>query len=101
MAKKSLYTFRKKIGERHPRLVVWADKTTFWTLSLTHSKKNGIKNNIPLNHNPNKNDTRQAYVQRKVYKDYKFCFTKAFTNYVLSDEDLKMILQFLKTKKKK
>lgn len=98
---KSLFTIRKKKHERHPQLTVDADRTTFTSMSITHSKKKGKKNNLPLKHNPNPEDKRPAYLRKQVVKDFKFRFSKAFKNYQISDEDAVMIMNYLENKKKK
>ena len=98
---KSLFTIRKKVKEKHPQIIVGASKTEFQSISLTHSEKDGSKTNIKLKHNPNKNDNKVAYVKRKIIRDFKFRFSKAFKNYKLSNEDIDELIEFLNQKKKK
>ena len=99
--KKSLFTIRKKKNEKHPQVIVGADKTTFDSVGLTHSKKDRRSYNIPLKNNPNKSDDRQAYVKKRIIKSFKFNFSKAFKNYELSNDDIDSLIDFLKSKKKK
>ena len=98
---KSLFTIRKKKKEKHPQIVVGANRTSFETVGLTHSKKDRRSVNIPLKNNPNKDDERQAYVKKRVIKDFKFNFSKAFKNYQLSNEDIDNLIKYLESKKKK
>lgn len=99
--KSSLFTVRKKKKERHPQVVVDANRTSFSTMGITHSSKKSKRNNYPLKFNPNKNDVRKAYLKRQVIKDFKFNFSKAFKNYALSNEDIEDLKRYLDTKKKK
>ncbi len=103
MSKKnrSLFTIRKKKKERHPQIIVGADRTSFKSIGLTHSKRSGKSINIPLKNNPNKNDDSQAYAKRRIVKDFKFRFSKAFKNYHLSNEDIEELQRFLESKKRK
>ena len=98
---KSLFTIRKKKKERHPQIIVGADRTSFESVGITHSKKQGHKRNILLRHNPNIMDERNAYIKKTIIKDFKFKFSKAFKNYKLSNEDIDELMKFLEQKKRK
>ncbi len=98
---KSLFTIRKKKKERHPQIIVGADRTTFDAIGLTHSKRDRRTNNIALKINPNMNDDSQAYAKRRIIRDFKFRFSKAFKNYRLSNEDIEELQRFLESKKRK
>ena len=98
---KSLFSIRRKKKDKHPRIVVGANRTSFDSIGLTHSKKHGNRNNLKLKHNPNPSDSRQAYVDKRIVRDFKFRFSKAFKNYKLSDEVVEDLKKFLDRKKKK
>ena len=98
---KSLFTIRKKKREKHPQVIVDANRTSFKSMDITHSKKHGKHNNIELKVNPNQDDSRKAYIRRDIVKDFKFNFSKEFKNYKLSDEDIDDLIYFLENKKKK
>lgn len=98
--KPSLYTIRKKKKERHPQLIVGANKTKFKSMSITHSKKNGYHGNLKLKMNPNNNDPTPSYLKKRIIEDFKFYYSKAFKNYHLSNEDIEDIIKFLESKKK-
>lgn len=97
---KSIHTIRRKKHEKHPLIIVFADKTKFGGLGLTHSDKSGHSKNIPLKRNPDPNDIKPSYAKKKIIYGYKFNFSKAFANYKLSEEDAKMLLEFIENKKK-
>ena len=99
--KSSLFTIRKKRKEKHPQIIVGADRTSFESVGLTHSKRSGKRSNIELFINPDKNDNRKAYLKKQIIRDFKFLFSKAFKNYQLSDEDIEELKKFLDEKKKK
>ena len=96
---KSLFTVRGKKHERHPQIIVQSDKTGFGSVSLTHSRKKGGKNTVLLPDNPDANDSRQSYFAKKIVRDFKFNFTKAYRNYKLSDDDIDELIRFLERKK--
>lgn len=104
---KSLFTIRKKKKVKHPVVIVGANRNSFDYMNLTHSKykinkKTGRKRkNFPLINNPDSNDREPSFLYKKINKDYKFKFSKAFKNYNLSDEDKKNLIKFLEGKKKK
>ena len=97
---KSIFTIRRKRNERHPQIIIDANKISFKSMSLTHSKKSGNRNNIALIKNPNRNDKRKAYVSKRIIENFKFLYSKAFQNYVLSNEDIEELIKFLESKKK-
>ena len=98
---KSLFTIRKKRKEKHPQVVVGVTRTSFDTVSLTHSSKDRGKTNLPLPSNPDSDDERKAYVKKRIIRSFKFNFSKAFKNYQLSNEDIDVLIRFLESKKKK
>ncbi len=97
---KSLYTVRKKRHAKHPQIIVKVSKTKFASLGLTHAKGKHKHRNKSLKLNPNPNDKRKAYVTRHLLEDFKFNYSKAFKNYVLSNEDIDELISFLESKKK-
>ena len=98
---KSLFTIRKKKKERHPHIIIYANRVLFKALKLTHSSKSGKRNNIKLKKNPNSLDKRDSYASKRIIEDFKFRFSKAFKNYSLSNEDIEQLKSFLDRKKKK
>ena len=64
---KSLFTIRKKKKERHPQIIVGATRTSFDSVSLTHSKKHGHSTNKRIVVNPNPKDNRDAFFQKNYY----------------------------------
>lgn len=103
MAKKSFksqFSIRKHKKEKHPQIIIWANRITFKSASLTHSRKDGRSNNIVLIINPDKKDKRQAFVKRRFIFDYKFNYSKPFKDYFLSDEDIEELLVYFTNKKK-
>ena len=97
---KSRFTIRKRRKERHPPVIVGANRTSFKSMGITHSAKHGKRNNIKLKSNPNPSDKREAYLRKEIIKDFKFKFTKAFRNYKLSKEDIEELINYLEKKKK-
>ena len=96
---KSLFTIRSKKHAKHPQVIIYADRIRFKSLTLTHSKGRKKSRNIPLKHNPSKNDISQSYVSKQIIKDFKFNYSKAFKNYQLSNEDIDEFIKFLQSKK--
>ena len=99
--KKSLFTVRKRKHSKHPQVIVDADRTRFSSMSLTHSHGDRKHRNIRLKDNPNVNDKKNAYISRRIIRDFKFNFSKAFKNYKLSNDDINNLIKFLQSKKKK
>lgn len=97
---KSLFTIRKKKHVKHPQIIVDANRTKFSSLSLSHSETDSRHINIPLEDNPNPIDTEPSYFARKIIRDFKFNYSKEFRNYKLTDRDIEIIVEFLKTKQK-
>ena len=98
---KSIFTIRRKRKERHPQIIIDANKISFKSMSLTHSKKHGRHWNIRLKTNPNRQDKLEAYIEkRRIIEDFKFHYSKAFQNYMLSNEDIEELIKFLESKKK-
>ncbi len=98
---KSLFTIRKKKHAKHPQIIVYADRTKFKSMTITHSQGKRKHWNIVLKVNPNPKDKRQAYVAKQIVEEFKFNFSKAFANYALSNEDIDLIIAYLESKKKK
>ena len=97
---KSLFTIRKKKKENHPKVIINADKTSFGAVDLTHAISDGKRSNLPLKNNPNPNDKRKAYVKKRIIRDFKFRFSKAFKNYQLSNDDIDELIKYFSKKKK-
>lgn len=68
-------------------------------MTLTHKKKSGHSNNLPLKKNPNPTDAQKAYLRKQIVKDFKYNFSKAFKNMKISDEDAEIILNYLDKKR--
>ena len=98
--KKSLFTIRKKKHAKHPQIIIFANRIAFKSLTLTHSKGKRRTRNIPLKINPNSKDNRKSFVSKKIISDFKFNYSKAFSNYSLSNEDIDELIRFLESKKK-
>lgn len=101
MSIKSLFSIRKKKHAKHPQVIVGANRTSFDSMSLTHSRGKRKARNKKLMHNPNPLDKDPAYVSRRIINDFKFNFSKSFKNYQLSNEDIDELKRFLETKKRK
>ena len=99
--KKSLFTIRKRKRSKHPQVIVDADRTKFSSMTLTHSRGDRKHRNIRLKDNPNANDKKDAYISRRIIRDFKFNFSKAFKNYKLSDDDIDELIKYLQSNKKK
>ena len=97
---KSLFTIRKKKRDKHPHLIVGANRTSFKSMRITHSKKHSKRNNLKLHNNPNPDDKTQSYLRKEIIEDFKFRYSKAFKNYQLSNEDIEELKRFLDEKKK-
>lgn len=97
---KSILSIRRKKRAKHPQVIVETDKTKFGSMTLTHKKKSGHSNNLPLKKNPNPTDAQKAYLRKQIVKDFKYNFSKAFKNMKISDEDAEIILNYLDKKKK-
>ena len=80
--------------------MVDADKTKFSSVSLSHSETDSRHLNVKLDDNPNSEDSEPSYFARKIIRDFKFNYSKEFKNYKLSDRDIEIIVEFLKTKQK-
>ena len=97
---KSSFTIRKKKHAKHPQIIVFVDRTSFKSMTLTHSSGRRKSKNILLNTNPNPNDDLKSYVSKQIIEDFKFNYSKAFQNYTLSNEDIDELIRFLESKKK-
>ena len=98
---KSQFTIRKRKHDRHPNAIVDANRTHFSSMAITHSKKDHSRFNVSLLKNPNPRDDRDSFIKKRIIKDFKFNYSKAFKNYSLSDEDIDALIAFLESKKKK
>ena len=92
------FAFNKK--RKHPMYVYKLKKDKFKGLLLTHSNKLHGKKNMKLNKNPNSNDVRKSYVQKKSYLDEYNSFGKVFNNYKFDKSD-KAKIRYLKKENKK
>lgn len=88
---------------RHPKLIVEQnDNTVVGFMGLTEKRKSGHHANIPLDHNPKKGDSRDAYIRKELRHDDLSNFSDILNNYNLSERDkLKVIAYLEKLKKKK
>ena len=98
--RKSIFTIRKKKHAKHPQIIIDANRIRFSSLGITHSKGKRKSRNKKLFNNPNKEDNKPAYITRRIIEDFKFNYSKAFKNYQLSNEDIDMLIEFLRSKKK-
>lgn len=103
-----LYVFRrykKQQGAKkvkHPKLIVDATKKDFGYMGLTEQKKKGKNHrNILLETNPKQGDTRPAYLRRGVEYDDKNKFGQIMSNYNLSANDRKKIIEYAEAHKKR
>lgn len=107
--KKQLFVFRrykKKEGgskkSRHPKLIVEESNTEYGFMGLTKDSHTGHHANIPLKKNPQKNNKNQSYIRKELRYDKKDSFEKEIlSDYKLSAEDKKIVLDYYKKHKKK
>lgn len=104
----NLFRFRKykktqgKKKLKHPKLIVDDYDSEFGFMGLTSSKSKGKKHkNIPLHHNPQEGNSKQAYLRRKIEYDNKKMFGEILSNYKLSDDDMDNIVSYVAKRKKK
>lgn len=106
---KSLFSFRKykkieggktKKG-KHPKLIVDENKTEFGFMGLTESNKRGHHKNIELLKNPEKGNTKPAFIRKELRYDSKDNFSEILESYHLTEKDKENILNYLKKLKKK
>ena len=105
---KKLYVFRKyKIKQgrkrtRHPKLIVDETSNDYGYMGLTSSKTKGRgHNNLPLKHNPQKGNNKQAYLRRKIEYDLKNNFEQILDDYQLSEEDKQFVIDYVNRHKKR
>ena len=73
-------------------------------MGLTESPKRGNHKNLPLSQNPQKGRKGSAYIRTELRYDSVEHFGKILTDYHLSQEDKRKVLEYaakLKQKKKK
>jgi len=85
-----------KKRKNHPAIVVGEEDNSYLNLGLTHSKKRGHHNNIPLSKNPNSNDNSVAYVRNTLQIDDKKYLKKVLSHYQLSEDDFEKIYKIIK-----
>ncbi len=93
----------KKKKAKHPKLIVERDGGKFGFMGLTESKKRGHHNNFHLRKNPQRGHSEPAYIREELRYDSTENFSKILSDYNLSKEDKKRVLEFaqkLKQKKK-
>ena len=106
--KGGLFNFRrykKEEGDkklRHPKLIVGEDKNDYEYMGLTSKKSKGKHhNNIPLSTNPQKGNTRPAYLRKKISKDAKTKFSAVLDDYKLSAKDKAYVMEYVNKHKKR
>lgn len=103
----SLFKFRrykKKEGKKkvkHPKLIVEENETEYGFMGFTEESKSGHHKNIELTQNPKKGDTRPAYIRKELRYDITENFSEVLEDYNLSEEDKKVIIEYLNKRKKK
>ena len=105
----NLFTFRRyKKDEgnstkksKHPKLIVDEENNEFGFMGITHKRKRGNHNNIPLNHNPNSTDPEDSYVRLELRYDKKKNFSEPINEYVLHESDLLKLIPYIEKLKRK
>ena len=85
------YKIRFNRKSKHFSVIIGADKDKLLYLTLTHSNSYKNKNHLPLLFNPNKNDSKEAFVVKKIKSSKKTNFEKIKKNYILSALDKVLI----------
>ena len=85
------YKIRFNRKSKHFSVIIGADKDKLLYLTLTHSNSYKNKNHWPLLFNPNKNDSKEAFVVKKIKSSKKTNFEKIKKNYILSALDKVLI----------
>ena len=103
-----MFVFRKykkgqgKKNVKHPKLIVDSIKNEYGFMGLTTSSKKGRgHNNIILKKNPQKGNTNNSYLRRKIEYDDKTLFEEILHNYELSEEDICFLVQYVEKHKKR
>ena len=107
--KNNLFTFRKykkveggKVKKgKHPKLIVDENKSEFGFMGLTESPKRGHHKNIELSKNPEKGNTKPAFLRKELRYDSKENFYEILKDYNLTEKDKQAVLKFLDKIKKK
>lgn len=106
---KEIFTFHRfkvKQGqkeEKHPKLIVDYNDGFYGHMGLTKSPKKGKHHrNIPLKINPQKNNSKPAYLRKKIEYDAEQKFVeKPLKDYVLSKQDKNYIVEYVNKHKKR
>lgn len=94
----------QKKKAKHPKLIVDKEQNQYGFMGLTESSKRGHHHNLPLSQNPQKGRTAPAYIRTELRYDSVEHFGEILTDYRLSKEDKRKVLEYaakLKQKKKK
>lgn len=78
MTKKEKYPyFRYYLKSKHPALITGEtkNKKEYNYHKVTHSEKDGKRNNIKIYPNPNKKDKKSMYISKRKRHDYKENFS--------------------------
>lgn len=86
---------------KHPKLIVEETEKTNKFMGLTSSAKKGHHQNIALSENPQKGESKNAYIRKEIREDKKENFGEILRNYKLSSKDKKKIIEYLENRKKK
>lgn len=84
----------------HYALIIDETDLEYFYLTLTHSLKYGIYDNLKLFKNPNLKDERDAYIIPKIYKLNKSYFKDTANHLVLSEEDKAQVIELIERKQK-
>ena len=106
---KELFKFRRyKKAEgskakklKHPKLIVDKQKETVTYMGLTESPKRGHHKNIELEKNPQKGNSKKAYLRGELRQDSIDNFGEVLKDYNLSNKDKKKVIEYIKKLKKK
>lgn len=97
--------YKKKQGKskkKHPKLIVDDNKDEYGFMSLTSRKQKGKgHNNIKLVKNPQRNNSRNSYLRKKIEYDKKKKFTKVLNEFELSKEDKQFVIDFINKHKRR
>lgn len=98
---------KTKKNKIHPYYIIGETEDKYASLGITHSSNSGKKHRTyELKKNPDPNDPKPSYMQRKIEFPYKKSFVKSrrYSKYRLSEEDEKYvdnrILQYVRKNKK-
>lgn len=93
--------FRKHKKSGHPAYIFEKVGDDFRFLGITHSKIDINTTNIELEHNPDPEDSKTAYIKRKPAQDKQNRFGKKYQNWELHPDDKTKVNKIIKGNKKR